>query len=305
MIDSLTKRPNISNNHGQFISELENNSKLFANLICVTFSAFDDFDHPPEQRDKSSSIRYSYIGLKDAEENGKLVEPKSPTLLKDELIKSIIFCRNNSRISSWKTAIATLETDPIFKDANIASLIEIESKDELHSASTELFRRLSSGHNIVLLTITRLVETMEERSLVLIDEPESHLHPPLLSSFTRALSDLLKNRNAVSIIATHSPVVLQEVPKSCVWKLRRIGAEAIGERLQIECFGENVGVLTQEVFGLEVTNSGFHKILRDLVKKYNTYDDAVLSTEDQMGLEAKAILRSLFYQKEKLNAKNS
>jgi len=86
-----------------------------------------------------------------------------------------------------------------------------------------LFNRMSSGHAIVLLTITKLVETVEEKTLLLIDEPESHLHPPLLSAFTRALSDLLVNRNGVAIIATHSPVVLQEVPKSCVSILRRTG----------------------------------------------------------------------------------
>lgn len=48
---------------------------------------------------------------------------------------------------------------------------------------------------------------------MLIDEPEGHLHPPLLSAFVRALSELLVNRNGVAIIATHSPVVLQEVPR--------------------------------------------------------------------------------------------
>jgi predicted ATP-dependent endonuclease of OLD family len=51
----------------------------------------------------------------------------------------------------------------------------------------------------VLLTITRLVETVEERTLVLLDEPEAHLHPPLLSAFVRSLSDLLINRNGVAI----------------------------------------------------------------------------------------------------------
>ena len=144
-----------------------------------------------------------------------------------------------------------------------------------------------------------MVETLEERSLILIDEPESHLHPPLLSSFIRVLSDLLINRNGVSIIATHSPVVLQEVPKECIWKLRRIGAEAKVDRLEIESFGENVGILTQEIFGLEVTDSGFHKILKELVEKSESYEDAVAKLKGQIGLEGKAILRSLFYQKTK------
>ena len=119
--------------------------------------------------------------------------------------------------------------------------------DTLKALARKLFGNLSSGHKIVLLTITRLVETVEERTLVLLDEPEAHLHPPLLSAFVRALSDLLVNRNGVAIIATHSPVVLQEVPASCAWKIRRTGQAFPAERPDIETFGENVGVLTREV----------------------------------------------------------
>jgi predicted ATP-dependent endonuclease of OLD family len=145
----------------------------------------------------------------------------------------------------------------------------------------------------VLLIVTRLVGTVEERTLVLIDEPEAHLHPPLLSAFVRTLSELLSNRNGVAVIATHSPVVLQEVPKSCVWKIRRNGTSIVAERPEIETFGENVGILTREVFGLEVTHSGFHKLLYDAVVETGDFDDAVHRFGGELGGEAKAILRRL------------
>ena len=129
--------------------------------------------------------------------------------------------------------------------------------------------------------------------MVLIDEPEAHLHPPLLSAFTRTLSDLLIDTNSVAIIATHSPVVLQEVPKSCVWKLRRIGAEAKVERLSIESFGENVGTLTNEIFGLEVTESGYYKILTASVKENSSFRSVIRKFDGQLGMEAQAVVRSL------------
>lgn len=68
-----------------------------------------------------------------------------------------------------------------------------------------MFERLSSGHKVILLTIAKLVELVEEKTLVLLDEPEEHLHPPLVSAFIRTLSDLLIYRNGVGIVATHSP----------------------------------------------------------------------------------------------------
>lgn len=153
--------------------------------------------------------------------------------------------------------------------------------------------RMSSGHASVLLIITQLVAKVEEKTLVLLDEPESHLHPPLLSAFVRALSDLLENRNGVAIIATHSPVVLQEIPRSCVWKIERTGKVTNPYRPNIETFGENVGVLTREVFSLEVIKSGFHKLLTEIVATGKSYDDIVSEFGNQLGTEAKILLKTL------------
>jgi predicted ATP-dependent endonuclease of OLD family len=158
---------------------------------------------------------------------------------------------------------------------------------------TPQLESMSSGHAVVLLTITRLVARVEEKTLVLLDEPESHLHPPLLSAFVRALADLLHDRNGVAIIATHSPVVLQEIPKSCVWKIHRVGKDVTCSRPSIETFGENVGLLTSEVFSLEVIRSGFHNILAQHVAVGGTFEDIVSEYKDQLGFEARAILRAL------------
>ncbi|MNT13069.1 hypothetical protein D3C72_1480250 [compost metagenome] len=141
------------------------------------------------------------------------------------------------------------------------------------------------------------METVEERILVLIDEPESHLHPPLLSAFVRALSELLTDRNGVSIIATHSPVVLQEAPKSCVWLLRRSGHLRVAKRPERETFGENVGVLTHDVFGLEVTNSGFHKMIAEAVRRFDSLEEVLSYFNGDLGGEAEAIAMSLLVAK--------
>ena len=61
-----------------------------------------------------------------------------------------------------------LEADPIFKDAEITELAKETDDEDLKSRASALFGQLSSGHKIVLLTITRLVETVEERTLVLL-----------------------------------------------------------------------------------------------------------------------------------------
>lgn len=145
----------------------------------------------------------------------------------------------------------------------------------------------------MLLSITKLVDIVNDKTLLLLDEPENHLHPPLLSSYIRALSSLLKSRNAVAIVATHSPVVLQEVPKSCVSILNRYGNEYTISRPILETFGENVGILTREAFKLEVENSGFHNILEMCANDGLSYKEIMNKFENQIGIEGQAILRAI------------
>jgi predicted ATPase len=301
MTRSLIGENTTPNQFGAFSSdETTENTELFANLVSVTFSAFDEFTPLRERKDATAGLKYSYVGLKRLS-NKEDSEPsaKTPNMLRTEFVKSAYACLKGFKRERWQRSMQMLETDPIFKEAEVASLINDNTlantpdSAEFQKEARQLFDRLSSGHKIVLLTMTRLVETVEEQTLVLLDEPEAHLHPPLLSAFIRALSDLLVYRNGVAIIATHSPVVLQEVPKSCVWKLRRNGEEAVAERPEIETFGENVGVLTREVFGLEVTQSGFHRLLQSTVEENLPYKATLKKFGDELGAEARAILRSL------------
>ena len=272
----------------------------FAGLVMITFSAFDDFDLRPQQAD---FIRSQQVGLlqwyadEDGEEYASL---KAPSQLALDFRESFEACRHGLRAARWRAAVQTLEADDLFAEANVTSLLEL-ADDQWGEAAFALYRRLSSGHAIVLLTMTRLVELVDERTLVLLDEPEGHLHPPLLSAFIRALSDLLIKRNGVAIIATHSPVVLQEVPKSCAWKLRRARRVAVAERPAVETFGENVGILTREVFGYEITKAGFHNLLDDAVNVRGlNYAGVVEQFGGQLGAEARAIVQALIAERDSL-----
>ena len=272
--------------------------EFFSRVVSVSYSAFDPFEPYSEEYYRN----YSYIGLKKIEtkyssisRNPKTIAQRTVVIKKhdelaNEFFESIRYCFGVGKKEKWVNAVKSLESDPLFAEINITQLIDMSLEEQ---RTIRLFKRLSSGHSIVLLTITKLVEKIEEKTLVLLDEPEAHLHPPLLSAFIRALSDLLVNRNAVAIIATHSPVIAQEVPKRCIWKLSRFGLEANAERFEDETFGETIGKLTREVFGLEVNESGFYKLLSEDVHSGKTYEQIVQKYNDQLGFEAKLLLRAL------------
>lgn len=272
---------------------------IVANVVSVTFSAFDQFGPVSSEMQSTNRVGYHYIGLKTAvlsSANGDETIAVSATKGVDELeadfVSSVVRCRTSARTGRWRRALRVLESDPLFQAADVAALAD--SADELLPAqAAALYKRLSSGHKIVLLIMSRLVETVNERTLVLLDEPEAHLHPPLLSAFVRSLSDLLMQRNGVAIIATHSPVVLQEAPRSCVWILRRMGAHVSAERPAVETFGENVGTLTREVFGLEVTQAGYHRLLEEAVLRLRDYQAVMAHFRFQLGAEARAIVSAM------------
>lgn len=301
-VDSVLGELNI----GKYLNEEIIKKRIFPGLINVTFSAFDSDNKHINDTEIKNGIKYYYVGLK-KESSEKMAGSiiKTASDLNFEFYTSLNNCKKKLIDFRWRTAIKILESDVNFKDEDVISLIdenkeiidERERQEAFKDNALYVFSKLSSGHKIVLLTITRLVELVEEKTLIIIDEPETHLHPPLLSAFIRSLSDLLTHRNGVAIIATHSPVILQEVPKSCVWKIVRDGNIVTERRLRIESFGEDVGTLTHEIFNLEVTNSGFHTRLKEVMLKTKSYDEAINYFQNNLGVEAKAILRSMFYQK--------
>ncbi len=166
----------------------------------------------------------------------------------------------------------------------------------------KFFRRLSSGHMIIILSLTALVDSVHEKTIVLIDEPETHLHPPLLSNYIRTLSFLLLKKNAIAIIATHSPIVIQEVPKSCVNRITRDGDDIHFEDVILETFATNTDSLTREIFGLEVIKTGFYQLLQKELE--SNFDETFQKFEGKVGSLGQILIQSLLSQKRSNDEEN-
>ena len=265
----------------EYVSSGENEG-TFANVICVAFSPFDDFS-----------------GLADDDSSCVVLNKTSGDLIKSvekRFVEEFSRCMiSRQKMVLWSEAIKILQRgDAAFQEVNIQQFMDnpmftVPSPEEING----IFSPLSSGHKVVLLTVTSCVNRIEERSILFLDEPENHLHPPLLAALIRALSDLLIKRNGVAIIATHSPVVLQEVPETCVWKLYRSNRHLVAQRPTIHTFGESIGSLTKEVFGLETSKSGFYTLLREAVVEYGDYDKIYERYNGRFGIEAELVLRTI------------
>ena len=284
MIRSIIQpRNDIRENVGEtrFLHDRQTAVDHFSRIIFVSFSAFDELNF------KTRSEKFVRIGLP-----ARSGENSTAERLSETFASSFSACLHGPQRNLLIKVLHMLKSDPMFSESGIVDYCE-EDTQYNNDTLISVFSRLSSGHKIILLSITQLVEKVMEKTLVFLDEPEGHLHPPLLSAFIRALSELLLDKNGVAIIATHSPVILQEVPRNCIWKLRRTGAHCKAERLNIESFGSDITTLTTEVFGLEVINSGFHSLLQELVNRYGDYSIVLRKLNGQLGAEGRALVKTM------------
>lgn len=305
MVSSIVSKKKPNNSYFEEAYSGRITDGYFSTVISVSFSAFDPFTPISEQSDPLEGTCYYYIGLKKRRASGNGSHLDDIENLRKKCAESVYnCCSDDAKREAWLDAISNLESDTNFRDLKLKNLVDLPT-NELINECVYRMEKMSSGHAIVFMTISSLVEKVQNKTLVLFDEPESHLHPPLLSAFIRALSDLLSRRNGVSIIATHSPVVVQEVPRSCCWVLTRFGDEMTYERPTIETFAENVGTLTKEVFRLEMEQSGFHKLLKDKVDEGLSFDEIMRKFRKKIGFEGQAILMSMIMLRDKAANINS
>ncbi len=88
------------------------------------------------------------------------------------------------------------------------------------TGSNVLLSELSSGEITMLFRFLPLVKEIEDNSIILIDEPETHLHPKWTREFISYLESLFSDYKVHVMIATHSPVIASDVPMECIIGLK-------------------------------------------------------------------------------------
>lgn len=296
----------------------------FPRVITVTFSPFDSFRLPGIDGRARRKIlgelaegegRYAFIGLRDiaaprsrATEMKLSVEEKvlvdadrlSTTRLKsiDQLTSEFIVFVNRVQKKKRTRQLDTL-FDTLLEGSAFSPLLERGISRSKPEDVRLCFLSCSTGHKIAALVICGLIATLEKSSLVVFDEPETHLHPPLLASMMHALRKVLQTYEAFCIVATHSPVVIQESMARYVKLVRREGTSTIVKQPKAETFGESIGLITSEVFGLNAETTDYHSVLDKLIETYpNQRDIESLFLNGHMSHQARAYVMSRLLQAE-------
>jgi ABC-type multidrug transport system ATPase subunit len=257
---------------------------LYGKIFSVSYSFFDRFE-PPEA---NASFNYVYCGLK-KRGGGWLTE--------DELTAR--FFESAERIKRKRLMVEWNEILKTFIPADILS--EMFGRIDGHFAFiaekfSSVYGKVSSGQNILLFIITEIIAQIRQNSLIIYDEPETHLHPNAISELMNTLFTMTENFNSFCIIATHSPIVIQELQSRNVYVIEREEASVSARKLDKEVFAENLTVITEDIFGNRDVSKHYIQFLRRLVNENMTFEEIVgtIETNDlPLSLNARLYIKSL------------
>jgi AAA15 family ATPase/GTPase len=273
-------------------------------VIVVSYSVFDRFFLPdqiaiPANRKRheyiSKNLKYVYIGLREktaakktpSSEKNKKTEPTKdltkiagPIAFSRRFTNALQKLRDDDRYEKWKEVMK-----PILAEADF-----IIDENEAESTSRARFRRLGAGHKATLSMLTSLFSELQDDSLVVIDEPENHLHPTLLSTMLHVLRKMLEISKSFAVISTHSPVVIQEIPAKYVQVLAKVNGHAQLIPLRKESFGTSIDTLTSEIFRLTYQMPSYINILSDLARRKIPLEEI----EEELGAPLSVEARSFY-----------
>lgn len=255
----------------------------FGQVVAISYSAFDTF-RVPTNPGQGTDFGYTYCGLRRLDSESSAPGLKDVGEIADEMTSAISRINTPNRRKILEDALQPLKDEPSFTRAGCE--LDIFAGENHWRNEFDL---LSTGHKTSVNIIVQLVGALQQRSLVLIDEPESHLHPPLLAALMKGIGIALEAHKSYAVIATHSPVVLQEIAGCYAHVLLRHGSRNSIDEPRIETFGENIGLLTSHVFNLDNTRSDYVGILVELASKHSLEEIEALF-EHGLSSQARALV---------------
>jgi predicted ATPase len=229
----------------------------------------------------TTDTSYIYCGIYDAE--GKLNSHKQ---LLRKLRSAAQRVTEQKRKKQWQEAISNV------LDRSAVSATEDYLFPAANGSAPARTPNLSSGQLVLISTITELLASLEKQSIVLFDEPELHQHPNSIAGLLASLSMMLDKFESFAILATHSPLVIQQIPSAYVRMFIRVENTTVIREPVSEYFGENLTTITQEVFQTSSSPSLYQDWFKLALGAHD--DDEILALfSKRLSFNALSVMESL------------
>lgn len=149
---------------------------------------------------------------------------------------------------------------------------------------SDAYGLLSSGQRHILHMMTSLFSHIHMSSLVVIDEPEVHLHPKALIEFMDALQKTMVLFDSFAFIATHSPLIVREIITSNVYRMVRQDSDNPSiAKVHFNTFGEDIALLYARIFHYDEDDSIFTRLISQRASRFRSADGLINFVENNMG----------------------
>lgn len=152
---------------------------------------------------------------------------------------------------------------------------------------------LSSGELSFLRFAALTGLYVENGTLLLFDEPETHLHPNFISQFVALLDSLLEQTGSAAILATHSVYFVREAMEDQVTVLRSSSDRVISAETPIlKTFGADVGAISYFVFGEDRPSRLAQEVETKIVAQGASWDKIFVTYKDRVSLDLLSEIRA-------------
>lgn len=259
----------------------------FSRVIAISYSLFDKFEKPH----KTKSFSYFYCGL---QLNEKIQTERQIERRILSAIRIIAGAKNGQKNGAafynyLKELLGTPVADSVINETYQLNE-DFRVYDKLGNST------FSSGQIILILVLAEIFAYIRSESLLLFDEPETHLHPNAISKLVGVIYKILERFDSYAVIATHSPQIIQEIPSSSIFIFSNNPNSPIARKVGSETFGENLTTLTEKIFQTVDVDEYYKAVLSNLAASYSAEEVLNLFNKEGkvLSLNARIYLESLY-----------
>jgi len=224
---------------------------LFTKVVAASYSMFDKF-YDIDAR----AFNFEYCGMHNNE--GGLMDL--------EQLKAR-HKRNAETINALNRGLCLKKfLDNILPNDMLESLFEKDRRETRfkYNVYEDYYGKMSSGQTMLTNLIIDITANVRSNCLIMIDEPEVHLHPNAITQIINVVNLVCDRFSSCCIMATHSPLVIQSLLSRNVLIMERdIDGIPVVRQMRVESLGENLTTINEEIF----SNGQRDKYYRQLIKK--------------------------------------
>lgn len=225
----------------------------FSKVIAISYSIFDNLFHLTQK----SSFNFVYCGLRNRD-NELISENDKKLRLKLSLDEIVLKERTDDYFYTLSEVI----------DEKLLEEFKLKEGKIKTTRFIQFIDIMSSGQAMITSIITELYAHIRWNSLILFDEPEVHLHANAITKLVRILFGICSKFRSACLLATHSAVILQELLARNVTVVEKLADtnEPYVRPMNTETLGENLTVITEDVFGRAGIDKHYGFVIRNMVK---------------------------------------